>query len=200
VLGLVKSNHCIKMADYTDDQLVCLVKSGNSDAFVELTVRFMTLIRVKASPFRCTMLEADDLCQEGLLGLLSAARNYDIKGKAEFRTYAGICINNRIIMAYRAALSHKNLPLNNSVSLSDGCSQIDISDCTTDPETMLLNSESFKTIKQKIQKLLSKLEQQVLMLYLGGCSYQEIAAKLSVTPKVVDNALQRVRLKLRQLL
>ena len=181
---MVKSNHCIKMADYTDDQLVCLVKSGNSDAFVELTVRSMTLIRVK----------------EGLLGLLSAARNYDIKGKAEFRTYAGICINNRIIMAYRAALSHKNLPLNNSVSLSDGCSQIDISDCTTDPETMLLNSESFKTIKQKIQKLLSKLEQQVLMLYLGGCSYQEIAAKLSVTPKVVDNALQRVRLKLRQLL
>lgn len=197
---MVKSNHFVKMADYTDDQLVCLVKSGNSDAFVELTARFMSLIRVKASPFRCTMLEADDLCQEGLLGLLGAARSYDIKGKAGFRTYAGICINNRIIMAYRTASSQKNIPLNNSVSLSDGCSQMDISDCTKDPETMLLNSESFKTIQQKIHTLLSKLEQQVLMLYLGGCSYQEIAAELRVSPKVVDNALQRVRLKLRQLL
>nr|WP_319488372.1 sigma-70 family RNA polymerase sigma factor [uncultured Caproiciproducens sp.] len=197
---MVDNNHFNKMADYTDSQLACLVSSGNSDAFVELTGRYMSLIRVKAAPFRCTMLEADDLCQEGLLGLLSAARTYDSDGKAGFKTYAGVCINNRIIMAYRTAASRKNLPLNNFVSLSDSGAQMDMTDCTSDPEILLMDSESYKTMQLRMKELLSKLEQQVLMLYLGGCSYHDIAEKLNVTSKVVDNALQRVRLKLKQLL
>ncbi|MBW7573390.1 sigma-70 family RNA polymerase sigma factor [Caproiciproducens sp. AGMB10547] len=200
VLGLVDNNHFNKMADYTDSQLACLVSSGNSDAFVELTARYMSLIRVKAAPFRCAMLEADDLCQEGLLGLLSAARTYDSAGKAGFKTYAGICINNRIIMAYRTAASRKNLPLNNFVSLSDDGTHMIMTDCASDPETVLLDSESYAAMQLRMKQLLSKLEQQVLMLYLGGCSYHDIAVKLSVSSKAVDNALQRVRLKLKQLL
>jgi len=197
VLGLVDSNHFVKMADYTDSQLACLVSNGNSDAFVELTARYMSLIRVKAAPFRCTMREADDLCQEGLWGLLCAARTYDATGKAAFRTYAGVCINNRIIMAFRAAASRKNSPLNDFVSLSDDGLQIDMADSTTNPETILMDRESVIAIQRRIQKNLSKIEQQVLILYLSGCSYHEVAAKLGVTAKAVDNALQRVRLKLK---
>ncbi|MCY1713070.1 sigma-70 family RNA polymerase sigma factor [Caproiciproducens galactitolivorans] len=196
---MVDNDHFNKMADYTDNQLADLVSDGNSDAFVELTARYMSLIRVKAAPFRSTMLEADDLCQEGLLGLLNAARTYDVSGKAGFRTYAGVCIQNRIIMAYRTS-GRKNLPLNNAVSLNDDGAHVDISNCAVDPETLLMDSESFKAMQQCIRQLLSKLEQQVLMLYLGGCSYSEIAEKLRVTSKAVDNALQRVRLKLKQLL
>ncbi len=194
---MVDNNHFNKMADYTDIQLANLVNRGNSDAFVELTTRYMSLIRAKAAPFRCTMLECDDLCQEGLWGLLSAARTYDSAGKAGFRTYAGVCISNRIITAYRAAASRKNLPLNDFVSLSDDDSEMDMSDSTTNPETVLMDRESVKMMRQRIKQNLSKMEQRVLMLYLGGCSYHEIAAKLSVTSKAVDNALQRVRLKLK---
>lgn len=194
---MVDSNHFVKMADYTDSQLACLVSNGNSDAFVELTARYMSLIRVKAAPFRCTMLEADDLCQEGLWGLLCAARTYDATGKAAFRTYAGVCISNRIIMAYRAAASRKNSPLNDFVSLSDDGLEMDMPDSTTNPETVLMDRESVIAIQQRIQQNLSKIEQQVLILYLSGCSYHEVAAKLGVTSKAVDNALQRVRLKLK---
>ncbi|XOQ48736.1 MAG: RNA polymerase sigma factor SigS [Eubacteriales bacterium] len=196
---MVVHDHCNEMADCTDDQLVRLVSDGNSDAFVELTARYMSLIRAKAAPFCSTILEADDLYQEGLMGLLNAARTYDASGKAGFRTYAGVCIQNRIIMAYRTS-GRKNLPLHNSVSLNDDGAHVDISNCAMDPETLLMDSESFKATQQCIRQLLSKLEQQVLMLYLGGCSYGQIAEKLGVTSKAVDNALQRVRLKLKQLL
>ena len=197
VLGLVDYNHFIRMADYTDSQLANLVSLGNADAFVELTTRYMSLIRVKSAPFRCAMLECDDLCQEGLLGLLSAARTYDSSGKAGFKTYAGVCINNRMIMAYRAAASRKNLPLNDFISLSDDNSNMDVLDSSSNPEVVLIDRESVETIRQRIQQNLSTMEQQVLTLYLGGCSYHEIAAKLSVTSKAADNALQRVRTKLK---
>lgn len=194
---MVDGNHFLKMEDYTDSQLACLVSNGNSAAFVELTARYMSLIRVKAAPFRGTMLEADDLCQEGLWGLLCAARTYDVSGKAAFRTYAGVCISNRIIMAYRAAASRKNSPLNNFVSLNDDGLEMDMPDSTTNPETVFMDRESVVAIQQRIQQNLSKTEQQVLILYLSGCSYHGVAAKLGITSKAVDNALQRVRLKLK---
>lgn len=197
VLGLVNNNHFNKMEDYTDSQLASLVGQENSDAFVELTTRYMSLIRVKAAPFRCTMLECDDLCQEGLLGLLSAARTYDSAGKAGFKTYAGVCINNRIIMAYRTAASRKNFPLKDFVSLSDGNADMDMLDSSTNPETVLMDRESVKIMRQRIKQNLSSMEQRVLTLYLGGCSYYEIAAELGLTSKAADNALQRVRLKLK---
>lgn len=108
-----------RMESYSDQQLATLVREGDPDAFLELTSRYMTLIRAKAAPFHGTMLEADDLCQEGLLGLLDAVRNYREDGGASFRTYAGVCITNRIIMAYRWAAGRKNFPLNNFVPLSE---------------------------------------------------------------------------------
>ena len=187
VFGLVEEMH-----DYTDIQLAALVSSGNSDAFVELTARYMSLIRAKAAPFHSNMLEADDLFQEGLLGLLNAAKTYKPDSKASFRTYAGVCINNRIIMAYRWAVSRKNLPLNDFVPLSEeqGPSE------EQNPEEILAGREGLKIVKQHIKETLSTMEYQVLLSYLGGCSYQEIAQKLRITPKAADNALQRVRRKL----
>ena len=99
------------MENYTDNQLVSFIQKGNSDAFVELTARYLSFIRAKAHPFRSSVLEADDLCQEGLLGLFSAARSYNPNKDASFKTYAGICIQNRIVAAYRACARKKNIPL-----------------------------------------------------------------------------------------
>lgn len=189
-----------EMSGYTDDQLAAFVSSGNADAFVELTTRYLSLIRVKAAPFRSAMLETDDLCQEGLLGLLSAARSYQSGGKASFKTYAGVCISNRIITAYRSAAGHKNFPLNNSLSLNDNTDcDLDVQlplDMVTNPETLLIDRENLEIVKTHIKQTLSKMEQQVLFLYLGGYSYAEIAANLHISLKAADNAIQRVRRKL----
>ena len=145
------------------------------------------------------MLEADDLCQEGLLGLLDAVRNYREDGGASFRTYAGVCITNRIIMAYRWAAGRKNFPLNNFVPLSEeGASCGVFAGEEANPEKMLVEEEDLLLLKRFISRGLSKMERQVLMLYLGGYSYKEIADSLCITSKAADNALQRVRRKLKE--
>lgn len=195
VLGLVDD----RIEGFTDAQLAGLVKSSDSNAFVELAARYLSLVKIKAARYRSAMLEADDLCQEGLMGLLNAARSYDPVSGASFRTYAGVCINNRMIMACRTAASKKNLPLKNFVSLSEDDSAIGMQDSTANPETVFIDSEDLKLFRQYLEKALSPLEQRVLMLYLGGSSYSEIAAKLGITSKTADNALQRVRLKLKKL-
>lgn len=197
VLGLAEENHSEQMADYTDSQLVTLMNSGDSNAFVELSARYLSMIKAKAARFQSVMLEKDDLCQEGFMGLLNAARTYDPSGGASFKTYAGVCISNRMIMACRAAVGRKNIPLHNFISLSD--QDEEMPDSTTDPEAVLINSENLKIMRQHMEKTLTQLEQKVLMLYLEGCSYSEIAAQLGITSKTADNALQRVRLKLKKL-
>lgn len=191
---------CSSLTDFSDGQLAELVKQGDSEAFAELTARYMSIIRARVSPFRAGRIETEDLCQEGLLGLLRAAQTYDPYNRASFRTYAGVCISNRVIMAYRSATGRKNDPLSDFVSLSEeNALEFAITDCTANPETLLDNREGFKTMCFQISSLLTPMEQRVLRLYLGGCSYREIAKKMSVTVKAADNALQRVRFKLKHI-
>lgn len=187
-----------EMANYTDSQLAGLVSRGNADAFAELTSRYMSAIRAKAAPLHSSLLETDDLCQEGLLGLLNAARTFQSDAGAKFGTYAAVCIANRMIMAYRTAVSGKNVPLRNFVSLNDETgTDILMPDSASDPAAMLSENESFTLIWREIERVLSGLELRVLTLYLNGCSYREISEKLGVSRKSADNALQRIRLKLK---
>lgn len=187
----------VSYAALSDGRLAELVKEGDSEAFAELTARYMFLVRAKAAPFHSAQMEIDDLCQEGLLGLLSAAQTYNPAGHASFRTYAGICIANRVIMAYRSAASRKNRPLCNFVSLSEsGAPELSLPG-GSDPEALLSDSESVHMMWRRIKAELSPLEFQVLQLYLGGYSYGEIAQRLAISSKTADNALQRVRTKLK---
>lgn len=184
-------------SDYSDGQLAELVKQRDSEAFAELTVRYMSIIRTRVSPFHANRIETEDLCQEGLLGLLRAAQTYNPKNRASFRTYAGVCIANRVIMAYRSSAGRKNDPLSDFVSLSEEDAPEFAADCSADPETLVADRDEFKTMCLQISSLLTPMEQRVLRLYLSGCSYSEIAKKMSVTMKAADNALQRVRYKLK---
>ncbi len=192
-----------KMSELSDQQVIELVNAGNTEAFIELTARYMDVIRSKAATFRGVPLEAEDLYQEGLVGLLSAAHSYRKNGSASFRTYAGICIYNQMVSACRSALSRKNLPLHNFVSLNDAEEDQNfkasfVSDQIANPETLLIDRENLEGLKARINQTLSKMEQKVLFLYLSGCTYQEIAEKQSITVKAVDNAIQRVRQKLKK--
>ncbi len=199
VFCLQIQNHFKEMEEYSDEQLAGLVNGNNSNAFVELAARYLSLIKGKAARYRSSMLDTDDLYQEGLMGLLNAARSYDAKSGTSFRTYACVCIQNRLIMAYRAVASQKNLPMNNFVSLSDDDTAMDVVDCSANPETVLIDNENLQQIRQYLEQSLSELEQKVLVLFLGGSCYSEIAEKLGITSKAADNALQRVRLKLKRL-
>ena len=180
-----------------DGQLAELIKGGDSEAFAELTERYIPMVRAKVSPFRTGGMETEDLCQEGLLGLLLAAKTFDRKNGAAFRTYADVCVSNRVIMAYRSAMGKKNRPLSNFVSLSGEDVPEFPADCSADPETMLDDRENFEAICRRITKILTPMELRALHLYLGGYSYREIAQKMSVTEKAADNALQRARGKLK---
>lgn len=194
---MAAANHT-RLVGLTDSQLAALVREDDSDAFAELTARYIPLIRYKAAPFHSARLEADDLCQEGLVGLFHAARAYDSSNGTAFRTFAGTCIANRMIMFYRSALSGKNRPLSDFVSLSDGeHPELELQSDGWDPETLLASSEGIGQMWGKIRSALSDRELHVLRLYLGGYSYAEIAEKLSITPKAADNALQRARMKLK---
>ncbi len=189
------------VGEYRDHELASLVCGGDPDAFVELTQRYMSLIRAKAASFPHTALESDDLYQEGLLGLYRAARTYDPDGAASFRTYAGVCISHQIIAAYRSHFRKKNLPLNSSLSLDDEESPVQedsfARSVRSNPEALLIAQENLQIVNERIRRGLSRLEQQVLFLYLGGATYAEIAKRRGITPKAVDNAMQRVRRKLR---
>lgn len=187
-----------EISSCTDPELAQLVCEGNTDAYAELAVRYLALIRTKAAGFNVASLEWEDLCQEGLMGLLRAAHTY--RGGASFCTYAGVCIRNHILSACRTASGGKNLPLNNFISLNQEPDlALDALSCDcANPETLLIDRENLQIVKKRISEELSKMEREVLSLYLKGESYREISCALGITEKAADNAIQRIRRKLKR--
>ena len=182
-----------------DETLAQRAKNGDDEALADLIERYTPLVCMRARAYARGVMDVDDVYQEGMIALLKAVRNYREDGGASFRTYAGVCITNRIIMAYRWAAGRKNFPLNNFVPLSEeGASCGVFAGEEANPEKMLVEEEDLLLLKRFISRGLSKMERQVLMLYLGGYSYKEIADSLCITSKAADNALQRVRRKLKE--
>lgn len=188
---------CEQLDDYknlSDNELISLYKNGDQFAFQQLAVRYIFIIRNKSSDLYNMGIESEDLFQEGLLGLHNAVRSFDENGGASFRTYAGICIHNRLVSAVRSANTNKNKINNAAVSLDDKTELHSLP--VTDPEDAFITRESFRGFVSYLKDNLSETELSVLSLYLDGNSYDEIAERLGVTKKVCDNAMQRVRKKL----
>ena len=178
----------------SDEDLAARV--GMADAFAELESRYLWLIGSIARRLKHSNSQEDeDLRQEGLMGLYEAALSYVPAGGAGFRTYASVCISNRLKNVIRSHGSRKNAPLNNSVSLEEvSCSEINP---VLSPELALENRETFEAVLNQIHISLSDFERKVLALYLSGYKRAEIAQALSISVKAFDNALQRVRRKLK---
>ena len=181
-----------------DGKLACLVQKGNEDAFDELMSRYIFLIKSKVVDYRNSEIDYDDLLQEGLLGLLNAAKTFDPLEKASFKTYAGVCIKRRIHTLCRSATRQKRVPLKNLISLDENEEDFR-PEVFNNPEEMFIKKEEEELRDFKIKKVLSGLELKVLYMYISGNSYSEISDKLNVTPKSVDNALQRIRKKLKEI-
>lgn len=181
----------------SDEQLVLSARSGDTEQLAQLIVRFLPDIRAKASRYTPVGLEQEDLIQEGLIGLLQAVKGYDSTRNASFATFASRCILFRILGTVRLFLEQKHLPLNNYLPIDSAQVLAELSDRDGDPLEAYLKQEEEQLRRQKIKTLLSGLEQETLTLYHNGLSYEEMAQQLGCATKAVDNALQRVRRKLR---
>ncbi|MDD6175981.1 MAG: sigma-70 family RNA polymerase sigma factor [Firmicutes bacterium] len=176
-------------------RLAELARQGDGDAFAQLFLSLLPLIGGKVSRLAPRLHgDRDDLLQEGAIGLMDAVAHYDPASGTPFQAYASVCIEHRILSALRAQGRQKNLPLNESVPLDD----LEDSSAfpSADPENVFLGRERLRHVLQAVQTHLSPMERQVLEGYLGGRSYREVASRLGLTEKSVDNALQRIRRKL----
>lgn len=187
-----------------DADLQRLAAMGDRVAEEVLAGRYMQLVRACARPLFLAGGDSEDLSQEGMFGLLSAIREYDPTVGTSFRSFAEHCIRRRLYSAVKSAARLKHLPLNDSMPLEelsqDSSSQLSAVPemFRRSPEDLVLARESKEELKTFYAQRLSKLEQQVLDLYLEGDSYREIAARLRKDEKAVDNAVQRIRRKLAQ--
>ncbi len=187
----------------TDEELQSLARDQDRRAEDVLAERYIRPVRVCARPYFLIGGDSEDLIQEGMLGLLSAIREYDEAKGASFKTYAEVCIRNRIQSAIRYAARKKHAPLNDGVSLdevlSDETQSLGTQYYQRSPEEQVLARETEKEFITAYSQRLSKLEAQILRLYLDGLTYQEIAAATDRDVKAVDNAVQRIRRKLAKL-
>ena len=191
-----------------DDESLCtLAAAGSRDAEEILVCRYTRLVRTCARPFFLIGGDSEDLTQEGMVGLIKAVREYDAGKAASFRTFAEICIRNRLYSVLRAAARDKHLPLNQSVPLDTPF--FDSNSYTSgtndlaqgNPETFLIDREHTAALLAGVRKQLSEFEAKILGYYLDGLSCREIAALVGKPPKSVDNAVQRIRRKVaRQLI
>ncbi|MGP0587593.1 RNA polymerase sigma-H factor [compost metagenome] len=193
----------------SDEDIVEAVREGDSEALEYLINKYRSFVRAKARSYFLIGADREDIIQEGMIGLYKSIRDFRGDKLASFKAFAELCITRQIITAIKTATRQKHIPLNSYVSLDkpiyDEESDRTLLDviCGTqvsDPEELIINQEEFTGLEDKMSEILSDLERKVLMLYLDGRSYQEIAVDLNRHVKSIDNALQRVKRKLERYL
>jgi len=188
-----------------DLQLVMRARNGDGKALDELIRRYQGFVRLKASSYFLAGGDAEDLIQEGLIGLYKAVRDFS-PDKSSFRSFAELCVTRQIITAIKTATRFKHAPLNTYVSFSHTpAGQESEADCTLgdalpgpsvdDPSVCVISTEELQSLVFTLGTGLSKLEADALKLYLEGESYETMADELGCDTKTIDNALQRVKRK-----
>jgi len=192
-----------------DEEVVEFAREGEEAALEYLIDKYRNFVRAKARSYFLIGADREDIIQEGMIGLYKAIRDFRAEKLASFRAFAELCITRQMITAIKTATRQKHIPLNSYVSLNkpmyDEESDRTLMDVLagsriSDPEELVISQEEFNDIESKMNGFLSPLEWQVLMSYLEGKSYQEIADDLSRHVKSIDNALQRVKRKLERYL
>jgi RNA polymerase sporulation-specific sigma factor len=189
-----------------DNYLIALAKQGRADAYDRIVKRYYSFVRLKASSYFLIGGDADDLIQEGLVGLYKAVRDFRTDRESSFRNFAELCITRQIITAVKTSTRNKHTPLNEYISFSqtpaasggDGDPTLDEmlpGPRAHDPVNQAISSEELHSLVDCLSSVLSELESQVLALYLDGYSYEVVGEQLSCDTKTVDNALQRVKRK-----
>ncbi len=198
-----------KFGEKSDEDVVQLCHEGDAEAEEYLLNKYKNFVRSKSRSYFLIGADHEDIVQEGMIGLYKAIRDYRPERLSSFRAFAELCITRQIITAIKTATRQKHIPLNSYISLNkplyDEESDRTLLDIIMEgsagnPEDLIINQENLGNIHQKINEVLSPLEQVVLSAYLDGKSYQEIAKTLGRHVKSIDNALQRVKRKLEKYL
>jgi len=195
--------------ELADLQLVVRARNGDQAALDGLIRRYTGFVRLKASSYFLAGGDAEDLIQEGLIGLYKAVRDFRHDKETSFRSFAELCVTRQIITAIKTATRFKHSPLNTYVSFSntpagqDSDSDVTLGDAlpgpsVDDPSICVISTEELQSLVFSLGTGLSKLEADALKLYLEGSSYAEMAEALGCDTKTIDNALQRVKRKVLQ--
>ena len=189
----------------TDEQVVVLAQETDSPALEYLLNKYKNFVRTKARSYFLIGADHEDIVQEGMIGLYKAIRDYKVEKLSSFRAFAELCVTRQIITAIKTATRQKHIPLNSYISLNKPIYEED-SDRTlldviteegiSNPEEMLIDREDLSLIEGRIGQMLSDLEKNVLVRYMEGKSYVEIADEMHRHVKSIDNALQRIKRKL----
>ena len=190
-----------------DEELVLMAQNGDDAAQEYLLDKYKSLVRAKSRAYFLIGADSEDIIQEGMIGLYKAVRDYNEEKNASFRSFAELCVNRQMITAIKAATRQKHQPLNSYVSLNKPVYEEESeqtymdflqssSSALLNPEALLIGQENKNFLENQMVKNLSSFETRVLVLYLQGRSYFEIAHVLDKPEKSIDNALQRVKKKL----
>ncbi|RQD67017.1 MAG: RNA polymerase sporulation sigma factor SigH [Tindallia sp. MSAO_Bac2] len=193
----------------SDEIILKSARDGDLEALEILMNRYKNFVKAKARSYFLIGADREDIVQEGMIGLFKAVRDYCNDKPSSFKVFAELCITRQMITAIKTATRQKHIPLNSYVSLNKPVCENE-SDRTlmemvsgqkiTNPEELMISQEELNSIEDVIGEMLSNLEMKVLMLYINGRSYQEIAKDLKRPEKSIDNALQRVKRKLEKYL
>lgn len=194
---------------YTDEELICRLRDGEEDIMDYIMKKYKNLVRKNAQNMYILGAEEQDLIQEGMIGLFNAIKDYDSGRDASFFTFADLCISRRMYNAIKASQREKHIPLNNYVSLygdnddktsegKSGVIELLSAGEISNPENLLIDQENVKQIQEIVDKELSAFEKQVFDLYITGMRYVQIAKVLGRDEKSTDNALQRIKSKLKK--
>ena len=193
----------------TDEELICRLREGHEDIRDYLMDKYKHLVRKRARAMYLIGGDSDDLIQEGMIGLYKAIRDYNGEKGASFHTFAELCIVRQLSTAVEASQRQKHQPLNSYVSIYDNVNDekngnplnaVGMSGLSQKPEDRMIARERYADMENRSLQRLSKFEKEVLRQYLSGLNYSEIAYNMGKTAKAVDNALQRIKKKVRQLL
>lgn len=196
----------------SDEELILRLRDGEEAITDYIMDKYKNMVRSKAKSMYILGADREDLIQEGMIGLFKAVRDYDTGRDASFFTFADLCVSRQIYTAIQAAGRQKHMPLNTYVSLyADGADGEDglreaergllestASRLEQNPEELLIDRENVKRLEEVMEKELSSFEKQVLDLYLTGMKYSQIARVLGKDDKSTDNALQRIKAKLKR--
>lgn len=180
----------------SQSELISAIKDGTYNAFQELVISFDGFIKKTVNSSDVSDTEKDDLYQEGLIGLYKAVISYNENSDASFSTYANVCIRHSIISALRKYYGKENMRFRYSLTLdSESIEPLVITQAS--PDESIIEREEYEALMQKIDSSLSVYERKVLKLYLKGMTYEEISKALNTSVKSIDNAIQRIRSKLK---
>ena len=191
----------------TDEEMVKLAQSGDTESMNSLMEKYKVTVRKKANTLFLIGGDTEDLIQEGMIGLFTAINTYDISKNASFKTFANMCIAGQMNHAIEAANRFKHGPLNSYISYDikltedDDESLLDVIEDIEEhePENQYIDKENVRNMLIKIKETLSPLEWDVFLLHVNGTNYHEIADKLNKSEKSIDNALNRIKQKVTKL-